>query len=97
MTSELYIASEGPNGPVKIGRSVNAGARLASLQTGNPRPLKLIYCCTLSRNDAVEAERNLLADLQEFALVGEWLDLGERFMADYIADFLMDHGYEVAA
>lgn len=42
VTSFLYVISEGAEGPIKIGRSRNPGARLCELQTGNARRLRLV-------------------------------------------------------
>lgn len=81
---------------MKVGRSVNSTSRLASLQTGNPRSLKLILQHRMLRDDAIKAEIALLEELNEFALVGEWLDLNEEFMRGYMQNFLLAEGLELA-
>lgn len=96
-TSQLYIISEGPHGPVKIGRSMSAGARALNLQTGNPRPLRVIACWTMPLDWVIEAEQLLHDELEDFALVGEWFSLSEALVRRYMPDFFLSNGFEVAA
>lgn len=93
--SALYVISEGDVGPIKIGRSVNPWARMADLQIGNPRPLRLVKAWPLSWQDAIEAENTLQQELEDFAITGEWFDLGEEFMRQYVPDFFLANGFEV--
>lgn len=95
--SQLYIISEGPDGPIKIGRSRSAGARLLTLQTGNSRPLRIAAAYTMPIDQVTEAESYLHEELERHALVGEWFDLSEDFMREYMPDFILANGYEVAA
>lgn len=97
MIAELYLISEGPEGPVKIGRSVSAKTRLAGLQTGNARPLSIIAAYTMPADQVIEAEQYLHEELEFWALVGEWFDLSERFMFEYMPDFMLANGFEVIA
>jgi hypothetical protein len=89
---ELYLVSEGDAGPIKIRRSVNADSRLASLQTGNPRPLRVLRCYRMPAADVIEAEQMLHEELRDFSLVGEWFDLSERFILQYMPDFFLANG-----
>ena len=75
---QLYIVSEGLNGPVKIGRSKNARARVDGLQTGNARRLRLVAVFLMSRDSAINAEKMLHEELVELHLVGEWFNIKER-------------------
>lgn len=92
--SFLYIISEGEDGPVKIGRSRNPGARLCELQTGNARRLRVVVCYELTHNDACDAERLLHDELSRHAMAGEWFELSEKFMAEYMPDFFLSVGLE---
>lgn len=91
---EIYLIQENMIGPIKIGRSVSTGGRLASLQTGNPRGLRVIQVYTLSSNDAAEAERLLHEELGEKRLCGEWFDIRENFITAYVPDFFRANGFE---
>lgn len=93
-SSFLYVISEGENGPIKIGRSRNPGARMAELQTGNARRLCVVATYELTHDEACDAERKLHEELSEFAMAGEWFDLGERFMAKYVPTFFLSEGLE---
>jgi hypothetical protein len=93
-TSFLYIISEGEDGPVKIGRSRNPGARLCELQTGNARFLRVAACYELTHDEACDAERSLHEQLSDHAMNGEWFRLSEQFMADYMPAFFLSEGLE---
>ena len=72
--SNVYFISDGEN--IKIGKANNPEKRLAQLQTGNPRALRLlnvIKCET--ENDAFELESFLHTILQSTHLNGEWFHL----------------------
>ena len=92
---ELYIISEGPEGPVKIGRSISAKSRLSSLQTGNSRPLTILAAYSMPADQVIEAETILHEELEYRALIGEWFGLSERFMKVYMPDFFLANGFEV--
>jgi len=77
MSHYVYFiqATTGKNAPVKIGYSKDPEARCKSLQTANPKKLKL--CVTLpfdTEKEAREAERTLqsLAGKKYKSLNGEW-------------------------
>jgi hypothetical protein len=93
-SSFLYIISEGEHGPVKVGRSRNPGARISELQTGNARRLRVVVTYEFTHNEACDAERLLHEALSEFALAGEWFDVDEKFMAEYMPDFFLSEGLE---
>jgi hypothetical protein len=91
----LYVISEGEAGPVKIGRSISAPSRLCSLQTGNPRPLRILAAWEVRADEINEAESTLHEELEGFALIGEWFALSERFILDYMPDYFGANGYSV--
>jgi hypothetical protein len=75
----IYVISESPAGPVKIGISSNPGARIVELQTGNHRPLSLVYVSPgLSRSDVLSLERSMHASFAEDRISGEWFDVIPR-------------------
>lgn len=67
----VYLLQAG--GAIKIGIAVNIGARVLSLQSGNPLPLSVIgrrkFASTLL---ALEAERELHALFSDRRAQGEW-------------------------
>lgn len=93
----LYIISEGPSGPIKIGRSVNPWARAHDLQCGNSRPIAVFLTWEMSRDEVVEAELMLHDELKKFRMESEWFDLTEEFIGDYMPDFFGANGYEASA
>jgi hypothetical protein len=93
--AQLYVIAEGPDGPLKIGRSISAKNRLASLQTGNPRSLMLIGSITMSADDVFRAEQELHEALEQYALVGEWFDLRVDFIVGYLPNFFITRGFGV--
>lgn len=64
----VYVIQQGLNGPVKIGCAVDPGARLASMQSGNPDQLRIVGVCRGSRG----VERMLLAAFSPHSIRGEW-------------------------
>jgi hypothetical protein len=95
--SDFYVVSEGVNGPVKVGRSINAAYRLCALQTGNPRPLRLIFKIDLTRDEAIVTERAFLTAFRKRAMTGEWLDLSEELILSWVNHFMEQAGIEVPA
>lgn len=94
----IYVASEGPNGPVKIGHAVNAVARRSALQTGNPRKLRLVgWWLMQDKNSAIEAERLLHAELDYRRVAGEWFDAPEWLAKNYINHFFAHSGVRLLA
>lgn len=90
----LYLISEGEEGPVKIGFSGSPVSRLGTLQTGNPRPLRLVASYCFLRNDAILAETMLHEELDHWSITGEWFDLSEEFVGGYVPDFFLSEGFE---
>jgi hypothetical protein len=85
MNTCLYMATQGPDGPVKIGISENPAARIRSLQTGCPRPIELFWCMEFqSRGGALRAERAAHHALGDARLVGEWFDVDPDFADRYV-------------
>ena len=68
-TEYVYFISDGEF--VKIGVSKNYQMRLVSLQTANPRKLKLLG---VLEGDSYE-ERNLHNQFDQFRVGGEWFEL----------------------
>lgn len=64
----IYFVGQQPDGPVKVGYSKNPFDRMASLQTGNPRPLALIWVV----EGDLGTERMIHEALAEHRLGGEW-------------------------
>lgn len=80
------LGSNAPYGPIKIGIASNAHARLASLQTGNPRTLTLLgiadrFC---DRKDALRLESSLHRRFKGDRMSGEWFRPSPSLLA-YIA------------
>ena len=92
--SFLYVISDDAGASIKIGRSANVYARLTTLQTGNPRPLRIIGAWEFDYADILEAERLLLNEFKQWALTGEWLNLPSEFALEYLPDFFLAEGYE---
>jgi hypothetical protein len=90
----LYIMTEGPDGPVKIGRSKNPWARIHDLQIGNPRPISVAATWRMTRNDAIEAERMLHEELDMVQLEGEWFNFDVQTIVDMVPNFLGAIGFE---
>jgi hypothetical protein len=81
-----FIGIEGSN-LVKIGYTSNSPQkRLSNLQVGSPHKLYLIR--HLSVLDPVEAERVIHKDLQQYRKQGEWFDLPDGYLTEYIDLFL---------
>ena len=88
-TTTLYVISERPSGPVKIGISRAPLARINELQTGNPNPLSLMHQWALDRSIAISWERQIHIDLAEWRLEGEWFDLHPKIAARFIKRFYL--------
>lgn len=97
-TEQLYVVTESPDGPVKIGRSKKASKRIAGLQTGNPRPLAIVGIWELSTRNIAQAEKWLIEELYmgrsaDDRLVGEWVPCTPRLIIDFMGDFLASCGW----
>lgn len=67
----IYVI--GPNeAPYKVGYTSNLPDRVRVLQTGHPRPIKVL--ATAEANNAALYERNIHLALAEHQLTGEWFN-----------------------
>jgi hypothetical protein len=48
----------------------------------------------LTHDEACDAERVLHEELAAWAMSGEWFELDEKFMAEYMPDFFLSEGLE---
>lgn len=71
----LYAISDGDI--VKVGYSSEVNTRLKTLQTGNPKKLKLVwsYYCGQTVKDASREEYLLHKRLKKYHVRGEWFDI----------------------
>jgi hypothetical protein len=86
----VYVVQAEGDKPIKVGRAVDVRKRIAGLQTGNPRPLRLLHVLP----GGAELEWQLHHRLRGFRLVGEWFD-GDGIPAflqfvESLADYLVD-------
>ena len=71
-----YGRSHEPLGPVKIGIASDPEKRIASLQTGSPRPLKILAVFdTPNREIARKFEAAFHRHYDDERLAGEWFDI----------------------
>lgn len=87
--SFVYVIRAQGDDPIKIGRAIDVRKRVAGLQTGNPRPLELLYVLP---GDS-ELEWQLHYRLRHCLMLGEWFAGDEipaflEFTAD-LADWLV--------
>ena len=72
----VYVVEDRKSKAVKIGIAKNPDGRLASLQVGNPRPLRIYQCYeTISSDRARDIEILAHKALASRRLVGEWFDV----------------------
>jgi hypothetical protein len=84
----IYIISEGEAGPVKIGRSRNPDFRLADLQIGNPRKLRLFCTWEIEKHGiAYRLEEWIYKTLRPSSIYcgGEWFGISE-VVAEQVVD-----------
>jgi len=68
-TSWVYFIQEGTDGPIKIGyTAANPKGRLAALQTGNAKPLRVVTWAPGTTQD----ERDLHERFKHLRMQGEW-------------------------
>jgi hypothetical protein len=73
----VYFVSDGV--AVKVGASTDPVARMAHLQTGNPRPLELLFTVPfVDLETAVAAEHRYHAAFRDFWLLGEWFFIRQK-------------------
>ena len=81
MTCGIYLLAHERHdgsleGPVKVGISRAIGSRIASIQTGNPKKVALVFACVLPSADMARVvERHFHEDHQNYRLEGEWFDM----------------------
>lgn len=78
--SFVYFIQEGMDGPIKIGRSTDPWKRLEALQSGNPRPLRLIAATRVGKSVHI-LERDLHRDFRDLHLLGEWYSPGPELVS----------------
>lgn len=66
----VYFIQRGEGGPIKIGAASNPAARLSTLQTGSPEPLRLLAATPGSLDD----EAALHERFASARLSGEWFE-----------------------
>jgi len=74
---DIYFIRAATGGPIKIGYAKNLDARLATLQTGCPVRLEVIFSARCNRI----VERAMHDFFKEDRLHGEWFDPSEKLMA----------------
>ena len=72
----IYFIQEGLDGQIKIGYSLDPKSRLKSLQTSNPRQLRLLL--TLEGDE--DYERKLHKQFDRHKLQGEWFQNHEDLL-----------------
>ena len=74
---KLYFIQEGLNGSIKIGLAKNPNDRLASLQTGNSKKLRILWFCEPKSRSV---ERDLHRIFNSYRLSGEWFEPSEDLL-----------------
>lgn len=70
--ARVYVITDGC-GCIKVGISDNPMSRLLTMQTGNPHDLTLMFrSVEYAFRDALDLERIVHAQLDEYAARGEW-------------------------
>lgn len=86
----IYFIVDDYDGPIKIGISKNVDKRLSTLQTGNPRELKLMaWIVTQGKSEDHETEQKLHRFFSEYRVRGEWFSL----TPDHILEVLTSYFY----
>jgi hypothetical protein len=75
----IYLLSS--SGFFKIGVANDVSSRIASLQTGNPHPIKLISCYGFQNAEFVE--RALHQKYSNERLRGEWFNLSDKHIDEF--------------
>jgi hypothetical protein len=71
----LYIVSETPEGPCKIGYATRLYHRLHSIQTGNSRQVTMASVWDCAERPIKQCERMLHQRFHRQAIRGEWFNL----------------------
>ena len=78
----LYIIGRSPEGPVKIGISINPRKRVKDLESAGGAKIKLIWLSPLCSN-FLAIETDLHERLQDFRMHGEWFDVPFQPLVEY--------------
>jgi predicted GIY-YIG superfamily endonuclease len=89
----IYFIQEEPDGAIKIGQTSNISKRLASLQTGGARQLKVLHSFEVSDERANQEEKHIHHCFRNRRMRGEWFSPCP-YMYDYI-DYIKKNGYFV--
>ena len=68
-------------GYIKVGRALNPFQRMTELQTGCPKPLRLLACVYVK--DAAGYERRIHELLERYRSHGEWFDVDACFFKKF--------------
>lgn len=79
VASRVYFVQSAEGGPVKIGRSADPSARVASLQTANAHPLRVL--ATMPGGAAVERTLHRLFERHRVRPDGEWFHPAAEVLA----------------
>lgn len=88
----IYFIIEGVNGAIKIGRTRKLGERIASLQTGNSKKLRLL-AFTIEYGEMSETNLHLIFD--EHHIHGEWFTPAPEIL-DFIARIRWNQKSEIS-
>lgn len=81
----VYVIAEKGTKYCKVGISDNPGARLSTIQTGNPRKLFVAFRTDpMDRDFAAQIEYRLLKAMRDFRKEGEWLRVPHEILRDEI-------------
>jgi hypothetical protein len=85
--TRVYFIQEGERGPIKIGLAMEPLKRLATLQTGHPRPLRLLRAVA----GTARHERDVHMMFFKEHLRGEWFKPSKRLISyiENAEDFAM--------
>lgn len=86
-TRGVYFLRAGESGNIKIGKTYDLNARVASLQTGSPEPLRLLAFINCREVNPTDAEAAMHGKFQQYRLQGEWFR-----PADELLDFIRGLG-----
>jgi len=78
LRGNVYFIQEGEDGPVKIGWAINPKRRLAAMQTGNARPLRLLGAISTKRRPL---EREVHKRFSADRLAGEWFAVSDALVS----------------
>jgi hypothetical protein len=84
----IYFIADDFGGNVKIGLAFDIYKRRIQLQTGNPRPLKLMgFIKTENKKDDHKIEKALHKKYQDSHISGEWFSISPNQVLDEISKY----------